>query len=278
MQSLKYLLSGPLTDKVHLTLAFNNKVFLPPISLWVTGSTGQIFLLARVVDLGSWGLTWLDLWTGAPLLSSLPFLGHSSWLRLLPVDGGLRRSCILTCKHHHPPLTLYLPTPRCPEPIICPSPGSTGRTPHSEVKKQSCACWGPSNLAIFRGCSQGWWYPFDEDAIINDVSRQKTFSPVYVETNSKPEEAELCIHRPDQSRSRHPALDEEHFRGSLLSPLPLCCVLTLLTGHTQLGLGCLFSQCFYFTSLKSSYRGWVGRRGRQRMRWLDGLTDSADSR
>ena len=221
MQSLKYLLSGPLTDKVHLTLAFKNKVFLPPISLRVTGSTGQIFRLAGVVDLGSWGLTWLDLWTGAPLLSSLLSLGHASWLRLFPVDGGLRRSCVLTCKHHHPPLTPYLPTPRCPEPITCPSPGSTGRTPHSEVKKQSCACWGLSKLAIFRGCSQGWWYPFDEDAIINDVSREKTFSPVYVKTNSKPEEAELCIHRPDQSWSHHLALDEEHFCGSLLASL-LC--------------------------------------------------------
>ena len=39
-------LTGSGTDNVHLTLALKNKFFLPPMSLRVTGSTGQIFLLA----------------------------------------------------------------------------------------------------------------------------------------------------------------------------------------------------------------------------------------
>ena len=59
-------------------------------------------------------------------------------------------------------------------------------------------------MAVFHGCFHGWWYPFDEDVTINDVSGQKTFSPVSVKTNTKPEEAELCVHRPEQSWSPAP--------------------------------------------------------------------------
>lgn len=72
---------------------------------------------------------------GVPLLSALLSLGLSPWLRLLPVDGGLRRSCILTCKHRQPLLTPYLPKPRCPEPITCPSPESAGEDPAQGGKK-----------------------------------------------------------------------------------------------------------------------------------------------
>ena len=83
----------------------------------------------------------------------------------------------------------------------------------------------PSKLAIFRGCFQGWWYPFDEDVTINDISGQKTFSPVSVKTNTKPEEAELCVHRPEQSWS--PPSPPDTGRGALplISSQPLASLL-----------------------------------------------------
>lgn len=44
LQGLEYVLSAPLTDKVHRPLALKNRLLLPPIILWVMGPNWADFL------------------------------------------------------------------------------------------------------------------------------------------------------------------------------------------------------------------------------------------